>query len=99
MAAWRRSKVGCRANPALPHTALEVRSLADLRAFHRRLIARGVPVKIALNHGVSLSSYFDDPERYVIEVHWPTRVACRTRYGKTHGPDAIGRCVTSVEIG
>jgi catechol-2,3-dioxygenase len=49
-------------NPAFQHTAFEVRSLADLRAFHKRLLGRGVPVKIALNHGVSLSFYFDDPE-------------------------------------
>jgi catechol-2,3-dioxygenase len=50
------------ANPAYQHTAFEVRSLADLCAFHQRVLGRGVPVKTALNHGVSLSFYFDDPE-------------------------------------
>jgi catechol-2,3-dioxygenase len=69
------------ANPAYEHTAFEVWSLADLRAFHRRVLARGVPVKMALNHGVSLSFYFDDPEGHLIEVYWPTGVVCRPRHG------------------
>jgi catechol-2,3-dioxygenase len=69
------------ANPALQHTAFEVRSLVDLRAFHQRAVGRGVPVKVALNHGVSLSFYFDDPEGHLIEVYWPTEAACRPRHG------------------
>ena len=69
------------ANPAYQHTAFEVRSLADLRAFHRRVLGRGVPVKMALNHGVSLSFYFDDPEGHLIEVYWSTGVVCRPRHG------------------
>src|SRR5262245_21137311 len=69
------------ANPAYQHTAFEVRSLADLRALHQRVLGRGVPVKMALNHGVSLSFYFDDPEGHLIEVYWPTGVACRPRHG------------------
>ena len=69
------------ANPALQHTAFEVRSLADLRAFHQRVLGRGVPVKMALNHGVSLSFYFEDPEGHLLEVYWPTGVACRPRHG------------------
>jgi catechol-2,3-dioxygenase len=69
------------ANPAYQHTAFEVRSLADLRAFHKRLLDRGVPVKMALNHGVSLSFYFDDPEGHLIEVYWSTGIACLPRHG------------------
>ena len=69
------------ANPALQHTAFEVRSLADLRAFHQRALDQGVPVKMALYHGVSLSFYFEDPEGHLIEVYWPTGVACRPRHG------------------
>jgi catechol-2,3-dioxygenase len=68
-------------NPAYEHTAFEVRSLADLRAFHKRLLGRGVPVKMALNHGVSLSFYFDDPEGHLVEVYWSTGVACLPRHG------------------
>jgi catechol-2,3-dioxygenase len=68
-------------NPAYQHTAFEVCSLADLRAFHKRLLGRGVPVKMALNHGVSLSFYFDDPERHLIEVYWSTGIDCLPRHG------------------
>src|SRR5262245_18967519 len=39
------------ADPAYRHTAFKVSSLADLRAFYRRVIGKGVPVKTALNHG------------------------------------------------
>ena len=46
-----------------------------------RLLGRGVPVKMALNHGVSLSFYFDDPEGHLIEVYWPTGVVCRPCHG------------------
>ena len=85
-------------DPALQHTAFEVRSLADLRAFHRRVLGRGVPVKMALDHGVSLSFYFDDPEGHMIEVYWPTGVACRPRHGEpidlTRSEDALWRDVT-----
>src|SRR5262245_55798986 len=70
------------ANPAYEHTAFEVRSLEDLRAFHQRVLGRGVPVKAALDHGVSLSFYFDDPEGHLIEVYWPTGVVCRPRHGE-----------------
>jgi len=69
------------ANPAYQHTAFEVRSLADLRAFHQRVIGWGVPVNMALNHGVSLSFYFHDPEGHLLEVYWPTGAACRPLHG------------------
>jgi hypothetical protein len=36
---------------------------------------------MALNHGVSLSFYFDDPEGHLIEVYWPTAVACLPLHG------------------
>ena len=69
------------ANPAYQHTAFEVRSLADLRAIHQQVLGRGVPIKMALNHGVSLSFYFVDPEGHMVEVYWPTGVACLPRHG------------------
>jgi catechol 2,3-dioxygenase-like lactoylglutathione lyase family enzyme len=69
------------ANPVYRHTAFKVRSLADLRAIHQRIIDRGVPVKMALNHGVSLAFYFDDPEGHMVEVYWPTGVATRQPHG------------------
>jgi catechol-2,3-dioxygenase len=70
------------ANPALQHTAFEVRSLADLRAFQRRILSQGAPVKMALNHGVSLSFYFNDLEGHLIEVYWHTGVVCRPCHGE-----------------
>jgi catechol-2,3-dioxygenase len=70
------------ADPAFQHTAFKVLSLADLRAFRQRVLGGGVPVKMALNHGASLAFYFDDPEGHLVEVYWPTGVACRPPYGK-----------------
>src|SRR5215472_2379657 len=88
------------ANPAYQHTAFEVRSLADLCAFHQRVLGRGVPVKMALNHGVSLSFYFDDPEGHLIEVYWPTGAACRPRHGDaidlTRSEEALRRNVAQL---
>ena len=88
------------ANPALRHTAFEVRSLADLRAFYRRALGQGVPIKMALNHGVSLSFYFDDPEGHLIEVYWPTGAACRPRHGDaidlTRSEEALRRDVAAL---
>jgi catechol-2,3-dioxygenase len=59
-------------NPALQHTAFKVRTLADLRATYQRVLGRGVPIKMAFNHGASLAFYFEDPEGHLIEVYWPT---------------------------
>jgi catechol-2,3-dioxygenase len=88
------------ANPAYQHTAFKVRSLADLRALHQRVIGRGVPVKMALNHGVSLAFYFDDPEGHLIEVYWPTAVACRQPHGDaidlTRSEEALRRDVADL---
>src|SRR5262245_13592047 len=83
------------ANPSYQHTAFEVGSLADLRAFHRRVTGQGVPVKMTLNHGASLSFYFEDPEGHMIEVYWPTGVATIPRHGEpidlTRSEDALRR--------
>ena len=40
-----------------------------------------MPIKAAVNHGVSLAFYFDDPEGNMIEIYWPTRLA----YGQSYG--------------
>jgi len=69
------------ANPDFQHTAFEVHSLADLRAFHQRVLGRGVHVKMALNHGVSLSFYFHDPDGHLVEVYWSTGIDCLPRHG------------------
>ena len=69
------------ANPALRHVAFKVDALADLRAAHSDIVARGVAVKAALNHGVSLAFYFDDPEGNLIEIYWPTGLDFGQPYG------------------
>ena len=88
------------ADPTFRHTAFKVRSLADLRAFHQRVLGRGVPVKMALNHGGSLAFYFDDPEGHLVEVYWPTGVACRPPYGDpidlTRSEEALRRDVAEL---
>jgi catechol-2,3-dioxygenase len=88
------------ATPAFQHVAFKVRSLADLRAFYQRVIGRGVPVKMALNHGGSLAFYFDDPEGHLVEVYWPTGIACRPPYGDpidlTQSEEALRRDVAEM---
>ncbi len=69
------------ANPAGRHAAFKVASLADLRHAYRGVVERGVGIKMALNHGVSLAFYFDDPEGNMIEIYWPTRLS----YGQPYG--------------
>jgi catechol-2,3-dioxygenase len=60
------------ANPAAAHVAFKVASLAELRAFHTRVVEKGIPIKLAFNHGVSFAFYFDDPDGHMIEIYWPT---------------------------
>ena len=69
------------ANPAFRHAAFKVATLADLRARYRQIVERKVPVKKALNHGVSLAFYFDDPDGNMIEIYWPTGLD----YGQPYG--------------
>jgi len=91
------------ANPAFQHTAFKVRSLAHLRAVYQRVLSRGVPVKMAFNHGVSIAFYFEDPEEHLIEVYWPTGVAWPQPYGDpidlTLSEEAIQRKVRELAAG
>jgi catechol-2,3-dioxygenase len=52
--------------------AFKVSTLAELRALHARVLARGLAIKLAFNHGVSFAFYFDDPDGNMVEVYWPT---------------------------
>ncbi len=69
------------ANPYFKHIAFKVASLADLRAFYQEIKRRGLPIKMALNHGCSLAFYFDDPEGNMIEIYWPTNIHNWQPYG------------------
>ncbi len=68
-------------NPDFAHTAFKVSTLGELRAAYSDVVARHIPVKMSLNHGVSLAFYFDDPEGNMIEIYWPTQLA----YGQPYG--------------
>jgi catechol-2,3-dioxygenase len=80
-----------------------VQSLAALRAVYQRVLGRGVPVKMAFNHGVSIAFYFEDPEGHLIEVYWPTGVAWPQPYGDpidlTLSEEAIQRKVREMAAG
>jgi catechol-2,3-dioxygenase len=68
---WR---VGPDAAPAaamqvgLFHVAWQVEREEDLQAFHDSLVARGIPVRLTMDHGANLSVYFEDPDGNMLEV-------------------------------
>ena len=68
-------------NPDFAHTAFKVSSLENLCAAFRDIVGRDIPVKMSINHGVSLAFYFDDPEGNMIEIYWPTALD----YGQPYG--------------
>jgi catechol-2,3-dioxygenase len=59
-------------NPQGRHIALRVESLEALRTVCADAKARGIPVSAVLNHRVSISVYFHDPEGNMIELFWAT---------------------------
>jgi catechol-2,3-dioxygenase len=65
--------IALHANPQGRHIALQVESLEALRTSCANAKARGIPVSTALNHRVSISVYFHDPEGNMIELFWATR--------------------------
>ena len=91
------------ANPAYQHTAFKVGSLAHLRAMYQRVLGRGVQVKMAFNHGVSIAFYFEDPEGHLIEVYWPTGARWPQPYGEpidlTLSEEALRRLVAGLAPG
>ncbi|HXW00989.1 MAG TPA: VOC family protein [Anaerolineae bacterium] len=58
--------------PELAHVAFKVDTLADLRAFYQHIVEKGLPIKTALNHGMSLAFYFQDLEGNLIGIYWPS---------------------------
>jgi catechol-2,3-dioxygenase len=41
----------------------------------------GLPIRMALNHGVSLAFYFQDPEGHLVEVYWATGMTVDQPHG------------------
>ncbi|MEW6297955.1 MAG: VOC family protein [Thermodesulfobacteriota bacterium] len=52
----------------LHHLALQVGSPEELKANYRELKARGVPIAATVNHRITHSVYFFDPEGNMIEL-------------------------------
>ncbi|MGE0826679.1 MAG: VOC family protein [Candidatus Binatia bacterium] len=53
----------------LLHFAFRMRNEDDLRAAYQELKEKGVPVVFTVNHGVSKSVYFKDPDGNELEVY------------------------------
>ncbi|MEQ8715969.1 MAG: VOC family protein, partial [Acidimicrobiales bacterium] len=49
-------------------------TLADVMAFHERLVDAGASIDKVLNHGNAVGVYFWDPEGNRCEVYWPTEL-------------------------
>jgi catechol-2,3-dioxygenase len=73
------------------HIALEVGSLAELKAIYAQAKAEGIAVSHAMNHRVSLSIYFRDPEENLVEVFWATGRSSDKPYADLIEPDSLER--------
>jgi catechol-2,3-dioxygenase len=51
--------------------------LADVQAFHRRLLGAAVPIDMTVSHGNAVGCYFYDPEGNRCEVYWQTGLDAR----------------------
>ena len=77
--------------PTSRHTAIEVESLIALKNLYAHSKARGIPVSFALDHGCSVSVYFNDPEGNLLEVYWATGVKTHEPIAKPIQPDDLER--------
>ncbi len=50
------------------HTAFEYASFADLMSSFARLKKRGIEPQVCLNHGLTTSMYYSDPDRNMVEL-------------------------------
>lgn len=53
----------------LLHVAFRLRSEEELRAAYQELKERGVPISFTVNHGITKSVYFRDPDGHELEVY------------------------------
>ena len=53
----------------LAHCAFRLKTAEDLRAAYREFKERGVPISFTVNHGVTRSIYFLDPDGNQLEVY------------------------------
>ena len=59
----------------LAHIAFRLRSEAELKAAYEELKAKDVPVSFTVNHGVTQSVYFRDPDGHELEVYCDNPIA------------------------
>jgi catechol-2,3-dioxygenase len=57
----------------LNHFAFEYPTLAGLFETHGRLAASSILPEVSLNHGPTMSMYYQDPDRNIIELFYDTR--------------------------
>jgi catechol-2,3-dioxygenase len=57
------------AQPGLHHTAWQLGSFAELQAAHRELRELGIPVESTVEHNVTRSVYFHDPDGNRVELY------------------------------
>jgi catechol 2,3-dioxygenase len=55
------------------HVAFRLQSEEELRSAYQELKARGIPISFTVNHGVSKSIYFQDPDGHGIELYCDNR--------------------------
>lgn len=53
----------------LLHVAFRLRNEAELRAAHKELKEKDVPISFTVNHGITKSVYFFDPDGHELEVY------------------------------
>ena len=53
----------------LVHVAFRLRNEAELRAAHKDLKEKEVPISFTVNHGITKSVYFFDPDGHELEVY------------------------------
>jgi catechol 2,3-dioxygenase len=53
----------------LSHIAFRLRNEEDLRAAYREFKEKGVPISFTVDHGVTKSIYFRDPDGHELEVY------------------------------
>jgi catechol 2,3-dioxygenase len=53
----------------LVHVAFRLRSEEELRAAYRELKEKNVPISFTVNHGITKSVYFFDPDGHELEVY------------------------------
>ncbi len=53
----------------LLHVAFRLRNEEELRAAYKELKEKGVPISFTVNHGITKSVYFFDPDGHELEVY------------------------------